>query len=115
MRERPFQAISSEGGTRVTPCNIVVMRGLLRVPFHSNVDPSVHRGRRRSVRHDHESVFGEEEPGSSGQRFIISSLSDHSLFIKTDKEAYVRSLIDDWIDMNNTPKKEEENHGKGRK
>ena len=49
------------------------------------------------------------------QRFIISSLSDHSLFIKSDKEAYVRSLIDDWIDMNNTPKKEEENHGKGRK
>ena len=46
---------------------------------------------------------------------VFLEKSDHSLFIKTDKEAYVRSLIDDWIDMNNTPKKEEENHGKGRK
>ena len=48
------------------------------------------------------------------QRFIISTLSSNSLFIKTDKEAYVRSLIDEWIDMNNTPKKDKEEQKNGR-
>ncbi|KAK8819436.1 hypothetical protein WA556_002426 [Blastocystis sp. ATCC 50177/Nand II] len=48
------------------------------------------------------------------QRFIISTLSSNSLFIKTDKEAYVRSLINEWIDMNNTPKKDKEEQKNGR-
>lgn len=48
------------------------------------------------------------------QRFIISTLSGNSLFIKTDKEAYVRSLINEWIDMNNTPKKDKEEQKNGR-
>ena len=48
------------------------------------------------------------------QRFIISTLSSNSLFIKTDKEASVRSLINEWIDMNNTPKKDKEEQKNGR-
>ena len=48
------------------------------------------------------------------QRFIISTLSSNSLIIKTDKEAYVRSLINEWIDMNNTPKKDKEEQKNGR-
>lgn len=43
-----------------------------------------------------------------GDRFIISSLKGDCLFIKTNKKDYVRALVDDWIDKNNTPKKTEE-------
>lgn len=40
--------------------------------------------------------------------FIISSLKGDCLFIKMNKKDYVRALVDDWIDKNNTPKKTEE-------
>ena len=43
-----------------------------------------------------------------GDRFIIASLKGDCLFIKSNKVDLVRSLVDEWIDKNNTPKKTEE-------
>lgn len=45
---------------------------------------------------------------SQGDRFIIASLKGDCLFIKSNKVEYVRALVDEWIDKNNTPKKTEE-------
>lgn len=42
------------------------------------------------------------------QQFIIMMLDNNNIFIKSGSERYVSKLINDWIDMNNTPKKEDE-------
>ena len=47
------------------------------------------------------------------QQFIIMMLDNNNIFIKSGSERYVSKLINDWIDMNNTPKKDDEkNSGK---
>ena len=46
---------------------------------------------------------------SSGQRFIIASLSDRCLFIQSNRRDYVQNLINEWVDQNSTPKKDEDN------
>lgn len=51
----------------------------------------------------------------AGDRFIISSLKGDCLFIKTNKKDYVRMIVDEWIDKNNTPKKAEEKNNAKRK
>ena len=42
------------------------------------------------------------------QQFIIMMLDNNNIFIKSGSERYVSKLINDWIDMTNTPKKDDE-------
>ena len=44
----------------------------------------------------------------NSQQFIIMMLDNNNIFIKSGSERYVSKLINDWIDMNNTPKKDDE-------
>jgi len=42
------------------------------------------------------------------ERFIKKKLNGDCLFVRLDKEREIRRIVDEWVDLNNTPKNKEE-------